>query len=102
MKRSELLRRILALPADADVGVQIGEEHLDIADVVAWGDGAFGALRCCPADSVTLCGRGRCPGILDSDARSVGPKWRVGPGYRRRVKGRCRCVHRVLDIDGVA
>jgi hypothetical protein len=43
MKRSELLRRIRALPADADVGVQIG-------DVVAWGDGAFGALQCHRAD----------------------------------------------------
>ncbi|MEV6842583.1 hypothetical protein [Actinoplanes sp. NPDC051411] len=39
MKRSELLRRILALPADADIGVQIGDDHLDISDVVAWGTG---------------------------------------------------------------
>jgi hypothetical protein len=50
MKRRELLRRIAALPADADVGVQIGDDHLDISEVVAWGDGAFGALRCHRAD----------------------------------------------------
>jgi hypothetical protein len=46
MMRDELLQRIAALPAEADVGVQIGDDHLDIADVVLWGDGAFGALRC--------------------------------------------------------
>jgi hypothetical protein len=42
MKRRELLQRIAALPPDADVGVQIGDDHLDISDVVAWGDGTFG------------------------------------------------------------
>jgi hypothetical protein len=46
MKRRELLQRIAALPPDADVGVQIGDDHLDISDVVAWGDGTLGALRC--------------------------------------------------------
>lgn len=50
MKRDELVRRIAALPADADVGVQIGDDHLDIADVIPWGDGTFGALRCHSSD----------------------------------------------------
>jgi hypothetical protein len=50
MRRRELLQRIAALPADADIGVQIGDDYLDIADVVAWGDGAFGALQCDRAD----------------------------------------------------
>ena len=50
MMRDELLQSIAALPADSDVGVQIGDDHLDIADVVRWGDGAFGALRCQSSD----------------------------------------------------
>lgn len=49
MMRDELLQQIAALPADADVGVQIGDDHLDIADVLTWG-GGFGALRCHPND----------------------------------------------------
>lgn len=50
MMRDELLQRIAALPEDSDVGVQIGDDHLDIADVVPWGDGTFGALRCHSSD----------------------------------------------------
>lgn len=50
MMRDELLQRIAALPPDCDVGVQIGDDHLDIADVIPWGDGAFGALRCHSSD----------------------------------------------------
>jgi hypothetical protein len=50
MRRHELLQRIAALPEDADIGVQIGGEHLDISDVVTWGDGTFGALQCHRAD----------------------------------------------------
>lgn len=50
MMRDELLQQIAALPADADVGIQIGDDHLDIADVLGWGDGSFGALRCHPSD----------------------------------------------------
>lgn len=46
MMRDELLQQIATLPASADVGIQIGDDHLDIVDVVAWGDGGFGALRC--------------------------------------------------------
>ena len=50
MKRNELLRQIAALPAGADVGVQIGDEHLDVVAVGAWAGGRFGALRCQPSD----------------------------------------------------
>jgi hypothetical protein len=50
MMRDDLLQQLAALPADADVGVQIGDDHLDIADVIAWGNGSFGALRCYPND----------------------------------------------------
>ena len=50
MMRDELLQRIAALPAGADVGIQVGDDHLDIADVVAWGNDSFGALRCHPND----------------------------------------------------
>lgn len=50
MMRDELLERIAALPADADVGVQIGDDHLDITDVIPWGAGRFGALTCHPND----------------------------------------------------
>ncbi|GAA2641246.1 hypothetical protein [Paractinoplanes durhamensis] len=50
MMRDDLLQRIAALPANADVGIQIGDDHLDITDVIAWGDGDFGALRCHPND----------------------------------------------------
>jgi hypothetical protein len=48
--RDELLQRIAALPPEADVGVQIGDDHLDIADLVTWGDGNFIALKCHPND----------------------------------------------------
>ena len=50
MMRDELLERIAALPEDADVGVQIGDDHLDITDIVPWGDGTFVALRCHSSD----------------------------------------------------
>jgi len=50
MMRDELMQQIATLPADADVGIQIGDDHLDIAEVLAWGDGSFGALRCHPND----------------------------------------------------
>jgi hypothetical protein len=32
------------------VGVQIADDHLDIADVIARGERAFGALRCHSGD----------------------------------------------------
>lgn len=50
MMRDELLERIATLPAYADVGIQIGDDHLDITDVILWGDGGFGALTCHPND----------------------------------------------------
>jgi hypothetical protein len=50
MRRDELLDRLHALPTGADVGVKIGDGHLDISDVVAWGSDAFGALTCRPED----------------------------------------------------
>jgi hypothetical protein len=50
MMRDELLHQIAALPADADVGIQLGDDHLDIADITAWGNGGFGALKCQPTD----------------------------------------------------
>ena len=50
MTRDELLRRISALPPEVDIGVQVGDAHLDIADVVRWGDGTFVALRCHAGD----------------------------------------------------
>lgn len=67
MMRDELLRQIAALPPDTDVGIQIGDEHLDVVSVVVWGDGNFGALRCQPNDYRDLIAawgvpRGREPG----------------------------------------
>jgi len=50
MMRDELMKQIATLPADADVGIQIGDDHLDIDEVIVWGDGGFGALRCHPND----------------------------------------------------
>jgi hypothetical protein len=41
MMRDELLTRIGALPADADVGIRIGDDQVDIADVVPWGEGGL-------------------------------------------------------------
>jgi len=46
MMRDELLQHIHDLPAEADIGVQVGDGHLDITGVVPWGDGAFAALVC--------------------------------------------------------
>jgi hypothetical protein len=81
MKRRELLQRIAALPPDADVGVQIGDDHLDISDVVAWGEGAFGALRC---------HRG--------DLRDLIRAWKADNASR----GESAAFTAPLDIDGVA
>lgn len=50
MMRDELLQWIAGLPEGSDVGVQIGDDHLDIAEVIRWGDGTFGALRCQSSD----------------------------------------------------
>ena len=50
MMRDQLLKRITALPSEVDVGVQIGDGHVDIADLMPWGDGSFIALKCHPED----------------------------------------------------
>lgn len=50
MMRDELLKRIGALPADTDVGIRIGDDQVDITDVVSWGEGAFGAVVGNPVD----------------------------------------------------
>lgn len=50
MLRDELLKQLLALPAGANIGIQIGDAHLDIADVMPWGDEGFVDLCCDLAD----------------------------------------------------
>jgi hypothetical protein len=50
MMRDDLLNQLSALPPDVDIGIQIGEDHLDIADLVPWGDGGFVALKCHSGD----------------------------------------------------
>jgi len=50
MMRDELLQLITAVPSDTDIGVQLGNDHLDIVDLVPWGDGQFNALKCHPKD----------------------------------------------------
>lgn len=50
MMRNELLRQIAALPENTDVGIQFGADHLDIAEIVPWGNGQFGALKCDAGD----------------------------------------------------
>jgi len=70
MMRDELLQRLAALPEDSDVGVQIGDDYLDITDVVPWGDGSFGALRCHSSD---LRDMGPCPRILDTGFMRLTP-----------------------------
>jgi hypothetical protein len=49
MMRDDLLKQLSALPPDADVGIQLGDDHLDIAELVPWGEG-FVALTCHSAD----------------------------------------------------
>jgi hypothetical protein len=50
MLRDQLLKQLSALPSDAVIGVQIGNEHLDVTDVTPWGDEGFVDLQCDPAD----------------------------------------------------
>lgn len=84
MMRDELVRRIAALPADADVGIQIGDDHLDIADAIAWGEGDFGALTCHP-----------------SDLRDLLMAWGLPRGLRERlVPGTGRVVRRSTTRPG--
>lgn len=46
MMRDELLQRISALPPETEIDIQVGGDHLDITDLVPWGDCGFVALRC--------------------------------------------------------
>jgi hypothetical protein len=50
MKRDELVQQLSDLPPDTDIGIQIGDDHLDIADLVPWGNGGFVALKCHSGD----------------------------------------------------
>jgi hypothetical protein len=49
MTRDELLKLLSALPGNVDVGIQFGDDHLDITDLIP-GDGEFATLRCHSAD----------------------------------------------------
>ncbi len=66
MKRDELLQKISALPPDTDIGVEVGGDHLDITEIVLWGNGDFAALKC---NSHDLCDMLQQWGI---------PKWQRG------------------------
>jgi hypothetical protein len=46
MMRDELLEQIAALPPEVEVGIWLGDECLDIAGLVAWGEGQFVAITC--------------------------------------------------------
>jgi hypothetical protein len=50
MMRDDLVAQLAALPGNADIGIRIGDDQLDIADLEPWGDGGFVALTCSPAD----------------------------------------------------
>jgi hypothetical protein len=50
MMRDELLEQLSAFPADANIGVRIGDSHLDITDLTPWGDEGFVDLQCHAAD----------------------------------------------------
>jgi len=50
MLRDELLKQLSALPEDANIGVQIGNEHLDVTNLTPWGDEGFVDLQCHTAD----------------------------------------------------
>jgi len=50
MLRDELLKQLSALPANAIIGVRIGDGHLDVTDLAPRGDQGFVDLQCHPAD----------------------------------------------------
>jgi len=50
MLRDELLKQLSTLPADTNIGVQIGDQHLDVTDLTPWGDEGFVALQCHAGD----------------------------------------------------
>jgi hypothetical protein len=58
-----------ALAPEVDVGIQLGDDHLDIAELVPWGEG-FVALTCHAGDlRDVLLDRG-LPGPLGEDPAS--------------------------------
>ncbi|OJF13321.1 hypothetical protein [Couchioplanes caeruleus] len=50
MKRDDLLKQLSSFPADAEIGVRLGNASLDIPDVSAWGKGQFVAIECHEGD----------------------------------------------------
>ena len=50
MLRDELMNRLSALPEGANIGVQLGTEHLNVTDLTPWGDKGFVDLQCDAAD----------------------------------------------------
>lgn len=50
MMRDDLLKKLMALPPHADVGIEIGNDPLDISDVVLDGDEDFAVLKCHAGD----------------------------------------------------
>ena len=73
MMRDELLQHINDLPAEADIGVQVGDGCLDITGVVPWGDGAFAALVCHREDLRDLLREWRLPiAVLDRSSTASG------------------------------
>ena len=50
MKNDVLLGRLSTLPADAEIGVRIGDEHLNVTDLTSWGDSGFLELQCHDGD----------------------------------------------------
>lgn len=50
MMRDELIKQLSDLPADATIGVQISDAHLDIVDLKPWGDEGFVDLQCDAVD----------------------------------------------------
>ena len=50
MVRDELMKQLAALPPDALIGVRLGDQHLDVVELVPWGDRGFVDLKCHPGD----------------------------------------------------
>lgn len=48
--RNELMRQLSTLPEETIIGVQIGDQHLDVTNLAPWGDEGFVDLQCHAAD----------------------------------------------------
>jgi hypothetical protein len=46
MMRNDLLQQISSLPSDADIGIEVGGEHVDIAGLAPATEGGLVVLRC--------------------------------------------------------